>query len=105
MTLISTNRKKRNREEIIASILNSARHGSTKTRIMYSSLLSFSQLQKYLSSALVINLIYLDIHAKKYLITSKGLEFLKRFEELRSIEDSIIEKRKVLLEILGNGEI
>lgn len=98
------NRKKRNREEIIASILDAAKHGATKTRIMYVSFLSFSQLQRYLSMAVETGLLGLDATAKKYLITSKGLEYLKRFDEVHYIENNVLEKRRSLSEILENKD-
>lgn len=98
------NRKKRNREEIIASILDAARHGATKTRIMYVSFLSFSQLQRYLSMSVETGLLGLDSTAKKYLITSKGFEYLKRFDEVHSIENNVLEKRRSLSEILENKD-
>lgn len=97
-------RKKRKTEEIIASILDTARYGATKTRIMYVSYLSFSQLQKYISYTLQNKLIDLDAKDKKYLTTHKGFEFLRRLEEVRSVENNIIEKRRSLSEILDNKD-
>ena len=41
MKSVFPNRKKRNTEEIIASILDAARSETTKTKIMYISYLSF----------------------------------------------------------------
>ncbi len=104
MKSVFPNRKKRNREEIIASILDAARHGATKTRIMYVSFLSFSQLQRYLSMAVETGLLGLDDTAKRYLITSKGFEYLKRFDEVHSIENNVLEKRRSLSEILENKD-
>lgn len=104
MKAVFPNRKKRNREEIIASILDAARLGATKTRIMYVSFLSFSQLQRYLNMAVETGLLGLDSTAKKYLITSKGFEYLKRFDEVHSIENNVLEKRRSLSEILENRD-
>ena len=97
-------RKKRNKEEIIASILDASRYGATKTRIMYVSFSSFSQLERYLEMAIDRALVGLDPNTKKYLITSKGLEYLKHFEDVKSIENNVVEKRRLLSEILGNRE-
>ena len=104
MKSVYPNRRKRTREEIVASILDSARYGATKTRIMYVSFLSYSQLQRYLGIALESKLIGLDPKDRKYLITNKGLEYLKRFEELHGIENSVVTKRKLLAEILSSTE-
>jgi predicted transcriptional regulator len=104
LTLINSNKKKRKREEIIASILDTARLGATKTKIMYVSFLSFSQLQKYLNYALTTKLVDLDPIAGKYLTTNKGLEYLKRFEEVQNIENNIAAKRRSLTEILEDRE-
>ena len=92
-------KKKRSKEEIIASILDSARKGASKTRIMYGSFLSFNQLQKYLDYTLQARLVDLS-YSGKYVTTSKGLEYLKRFEEVQDIESDVTEKRRLLWDIL-----
>lgn len=104
MKSVFLNRKKRNREEIIASVLDTARYGATKTRIMYVGSLSFRQLQKYLNYTVEMRLISLDSKAGKYLTTNKGLEYLKCFEEVQSIENNVIEKRRLLSEMLENND-
>ena len=104
MKSIAPVRKKRKTEEIIASILDTAKNGSTKTRIMYVAYLSFSQLQKYIKYTLENRLINLDPVEKKYLTTEKGFEFLRRFDEVNSIENNILEKKRFLSDILENKE-
>ena len=104
MKSVSPTRKKRKSEEIIASILDTARNGSTKTRIMYVAYLSFSQLQKYMKYTMDNKLIDLDPNDKKYLTTERGFEFLRRFEEVHSIENNIIEKKRSLDEILESKD-
>ncbi len=93
-------RKKRRSEEIIASILDTAKNGATKTRIMYVAYLSFSQLQKYMKYTMENRLIDHDPNEKRYLTTDRGLEFLRRFEEVHSIENNVMEKKRSLSEIL-----
>ena len=100
MKSVFNNRKKRSKEEIVASIIVTSRQGASKTGIMYSSYLSFSQLNKYIELAMKTNVIYLNGDGK-YFATSKGLEFLKCFEEVHSIENNALEKRKMLVQILG----
>ena len=106
MKSVFANRKKRSREEIIASILFSARQGSTKTGIMYSNYLSFSQLNKYLGYGLESKIIFQNGDGK-FFTTSKGLEFLECFEQVHNIENDAIAKRKLLNDILDNqrGEL
>ena len=104
MKSIAPVRKKRKTEEIIASILDTAKNGSTKTRIMYVAYLSFSQLQKYMKYTMENRLIDHDPNEKKYLTTDKGFEFLRRFEEVNSIENNIMEKKRSLNEILESKD-
>jgi len=85
---------------LIASILSGARNGTSKTRIMYSALLSFDQLQKYLVFALDAKLLSLDNNNHTYSVTERGLQFLKHFEELQKMEKTIMEKRKALGQLL-----
>ena len=104
MNSLLPTRKKRKTEEIIASILETARNGATKTRIMYVAYLSFSQLQKYMKYTLENKLIALNPNEKKYLTTERGFEFLRRFEEVNSIENHIMEKKRSLSEILESKD-
>jgi predicted transcriptional regulator len=103
MKSVFMNRKKRSREEIIASILLSARQGATKTGIMYANYLSFSQLNKYLSFGLKSRIIYLNGDAR-YFTTAKGLEYLECFEQVHHIENDVLAKRKTLSEILESDQ-
>jgi predicted transcriptional regulator len=99
MKSVFNNRKKRSKEEIIASIIVTSRQGVSKTGIMYASYLSFSQLNKYIELALKSSVIYLNGDGK-YFATTKGLEFLSCFEEVHNFENSAIEKRRMLGHIL-----
>lgn len=90
---------------MIASILSGARNGTSKTRIMYSALLSFDQLQKYLVFALDAKLLSLDNNNRTYCITAKGLQFLKHFEELQKIEKNIDEKRRAMNDLLQSVRV
>ena len=103
-TLKRSHKKHRNREEIVANVLEAARNGATKTRIMYISYLSFGQLQRYINHALETKLLDLDAITNRYHTTSKGFEFLQRFEEVNNIENNIVEKRRSLSAILENKD-
>jgi predicted transcriptional regulator len=69
----------------MAEILNLCRKPQTKTRIMYTTNLSYRTLQSYLSQ--LKSLALLDIHHSetKYYTTVKGLEFLEKWSELKRI--------------------
>jgi predicted transcriptional regulator len=80
-------RKHRTKTEIIGQIIQAAANdrtdGITKTRIMYSLLLSYGSLQEYLSILLQNGLLeYLPI-SETYRTTEKGLKFLRLLEELQ----------------------
>jgi predicted transcriptional regulator len=77
-------RQYRDREEIIGSILRSAasRDGTIKTRIMYNSLLSYTQLTEYLEYLTSNGLIEYDRAGKLYYTTGKGLELLDIYNKL-----------------------
>lgn len=104
MNAITSSRKKRNKEEILASILDTAKLGATKTRIMYESFLSFSQLRRYLEYAVETGLLDLNLESKKYITTRKGTEYLKRFDDVYVTENNVMEKRRLLSEMLNRGD-
>jgi predicted transcriptional regulator len=98
---VFSNRKKRSREEIIASILFSAQQGSSKTSIMYTNYLSFTQLNKYLNFGVKAKILYMNGDGR-YFTTNKGLEYLKCFEQVHNMENDAMAKRKALGEMLGS---
>lgn len=77
-------RQYRDREEIIGSILRSAAHGegTMKTRIMYNSLLSYTQLTEYLGYLTSNGLLEYDRASKLYYTSRKGLELLDIYNKL-----------------------
>ena len=103
MKSVFANRKKRSREEIIASVLFTAKSGVSKTAIMYANYLSFSQLNKYIAFGLKANVLYINDDGK-YFTTAKGLDYLKTFEQVHSIENDALEKRKRLNDILSSEQ-
>jgi predicted transcriptional regulator len=104
MKSVFTNRKKRTREEIIASILFSTKQGATKTAIMYSNYLSFSQLNKYLEFSLKNQILYQNGDSK-YFTSTKGLQFLECFEEVHQLENSVLAKKKKLSSLLESESL
>lgn len=99
MKSVFSNRKKRSRDEIIASILFTAKDGVSKTGIMYANYLSFSQLNKYINFGLKAKILHINGDGRYY-TTAKGLEYLKCFEQVHHVENDAIEKRKTLSEML-----
>ena len=69
----------RSRDQIIGSILQSAagNEGITKTKMMYSSFLSYSQLLEYLNFMLRKELLEYNSEDRTYKPTPKGSEFLE----------------------------
>ena len=77
--------KYRGRTEIVATILEAAYGGVTKTKIMYVAFLSYGQLKEYLSILIENNLIeYLD-GTQTFKTTEKGLNFLKMHNEISEL--------------------
>ena len=97
-------RKRRNREELIASILSSSKKRATKTGIMNKSGLSFVELNKCLNYTIGKGLIE-DVYDGNYMLIVKGLEHFTQFEEISHKETEILEKKKVLAAMLEtNGD-
>jgi predicted transcriptional regulator len=65
--------------EIIAEILNTAKTGAKKTRIMYSCGLSYRFVQKYLELLLDTGLL---ATGNSYHTTDKGMGFLNKYQTL-----------------------
>ena len=90
-------RQYRNRIQIAANIIEIAKHGSRKTRIMYLGNLSFDLLQKYLDMLLDYGLIEVRNGSEKmYVATEKGRHFLEEFYELQKYAEAVEEKRRAL---------
>ena len=86
--------KRRDRHDIVAEILTTARGGKIKTHIMYRAKLSYSQINEYLN--LLIKKGFLEnmtIKRKRqtitmYKTTIKGIEFLDHLESINKIWNS-----------------
>ena len=80
--------KYRSRTEIVGNILDAANGKATKTKIMYKAFLSYGQLKEYLSVLIENNLLeYLD-GTRTFKTTEKGLNFLKRHNEIGELLQS-----------------
>ena len=79
------NMKYRSRYEIIASILESAKTGITKTKLMYNAFLSYAQMIGYLKYVQEHDLLRFEEKTQNYRTTKKGLGFLKLSHELSQV--------------------
>jgi predicted transcriptional regulator len=98
----ATRRPYRNRIQIAADILEIAKEGCRKTRIMYLGNLSFDLLEKYLD--LLQNYGLIEIRSddeKTYHATEKGHQFLKDYYELQKYSEIVETKKRVLEETLS----
>jgi predicted transcriptional regulator len=87
--------------EISAGILDIAKNGSRKTRIMYLGNLSFDLLQKYLDMLVNVGLLEQRNNDEKiYVATEKGRKFLEDFNELQKHSTVVEEKKRTLEECL-----
>ena len=90
-------RQYRSRMQIAADILEIAKAGSRKTKIMYLGNLSFDLLQKYLE--MLVNYDLLEVHGgpdKSYIATEKGKQFLEDYYELQKYSQIVDSKKRAL---------
>jgi len=83
--------KRRDRHDIVAEILKTARGGKIKTHIMYKAKLSYSQINEYLNLLLTKGFLEnMTIQRKRqtitmYKTTEKGIDFLDHLEFLNKL--------------------
>ena len=83
--------KYRDRLGIIADILEVARDGAKKTRIMYMANLSYTLLTRYMSDVLDRGLVKKET-GKTYMLTDKGAYFLQKINSYRKRQEEIEEQ-------------
>jgi predicted transcriptional regulator len=74
--------KYRSRTDIVATILEAANGGATKTRIMYKAYLSYAQLKEYLSVLTENGLLDYEEGELKYKTTEKGIRFMSTYDQI-----------------------
>jgi len=79
--------KNRSRSEIYRSILETvnADEGTSRTKLMYKSYLSFSQLKEYLRTLQESGLIDYEVGMRCYRITEKGMRLLELQNKMEEI--------------------
>ena len=71
----------RSKEQITALILEATNRGSTKTEMMYETVLTYEKLSEYCTALLESGLIEYQIGERTYKTTEKGLSFLRDYRE------------------------
>jgi predicted transcriptional regulator len=73
----------RSRTEIMGKILDDANGGgATRTKIMYSGFLSYSQMKRYLMVLTQNDLLSYDLNTRTFKTTEKGLRFLEAYNRM-----------------------
>ena len=95
--MVNSKRQYRSRIQIAADILEIAKAGSRKTKIMYLGNLSFDLLQKYLN--MLVNYDLIEVRGdseKSYVATEKGQRFLEDYRELQKYSEMAASKKRAL---------
>jgi len=88
---IELNTRRRDRHDIVAEILKTAREGRIKTHIMYKAKLSYSQINTYLK--LLVEKGFLENHTVRrrkqtmtvYRTTNKGILYIDNIEAVNNL--------------------
>ncbi|HJT09547.1 MAG TPA: winged helix-turn-helix domain-containing protein [Candidatus Nitrosotalea sp.] len=80
--------KYRSRTEIVAMILQAARTGATKTKIMYKAYLSYTQVKEYIKFLQDNSLIKYEEGTQLFRVTEKGRNFLQAYDEISDLVSS-----------------
>jgi predicted transcriptional regulator len=89
--------KYRSRTDIIATILQAAMAGSTKTHLMYGAYLSYAQIQEYITFLQGKGLIMYEEGIQHYKLTEKGLHFLHVYDQISELV-SVAKTPKVVVQ-------
>jgi len=89
--------KYRSRTEIAATILETVRCGTTKTKIMYKAYLSYTQIKEYLKFLQDKGLMEYEQGTMIFRITEKGILFLRAYEEITNLvnKDTKIDEKTI----------
>lgn len=70
---------------------------------MNENFLNFKQAKKHIDFAIDMGFLYYDSNGK-FVATSKGVEYLRRFFDVVSLENDFTEKRRLLLDMICRDE-
>jgi len=91
VTTIELNNKRRDRHDIVAEILKTAREGRIKTHIMYKAKLSYSQINAYLQLLVAKGFLENNTVMRKrqtitlYKTTPKGVYFIENIDTVNQM--------------------
>lgn len=63
-------------------MLQAANKGATKSRIMYGAYISYAQVKEYLDLLMKKGLLRYQAGTGLYMLTEKGLQYLKKYDEI-----------------------
>ena len=86
--------KRRDREEIIVEILKAAKTPTTRTRLIYASFLSGTELKEYVRMLIERKMLEFDELSRKLMITEEGKRFMKIYEDMRNVRMTMITNPK-----------
>ena len=89
--------KYRSRTEISSMVLEAARVGATKTKIMYKAYLSYTLVKVYLKFLQDNDLLKYEKLTKQYKITEKGLKFLHSYDQITDLLSSKNKEKKTTI--------
>jgi predicted transcriptional regulator len=76
-------RKRRDREEIMYEVLSAAIEPATRTRLIYASFLSNTELRQYITVLLEHRMLEVDpITKTRFKVTEEGRKFLRLYEDM-----------------------
>jgi predicted transcriptional regulator len=76
-------RKRRDREEIMYEVLSAAIEPATRTRLIYASFLSNTELRQYITVLLEHRMLEVDPMTKtRFKVTEEGRKFLRLYEDM-----------------------
>jgi predicted transcriptional regulator len=82
--------KRRDREEIMYQILKAAVEPATRTRLIYASFLSNSELRQYIRLLIENGRLELDpISRTRFKVTEEGRKFLRLYEDMRKMMSTL----------------
>jgi predicted transcriptional regulator len=77
--------RRRDKEEIIFEILKAARMPTSRTRLIYASFLSGTELKEYIRLLIERKMLQFDELNKKLVITAEGQKYMKIYEDMENI--------------------
>jgi predicted transcriptional regulator len=89
-------RKRRDREEIMYKILSAALEPATRTRLIYASFLSNTELRQYITILLEHGMLEVDAITKiRFKVTEEGRKFIGLYEDMIRMTRSVLDNNNL----------